>query len=880
MNDRALRLWNIQRLTDAKAFYTMSRKGFRGPRLPHALLDQIGGVSKGHRRETTRKERRKAERTQRKAALSKKFSQVRRFESAVQKVEVKENEGDLDDATDEWSSHEGNPMPRQPAKNAQPLHSILKDSKKSKMRANSEDGSENPEDGEESDGSFTISRHAAKAGMADEDAEIAALEKKLGIKDKRKSMGFGDDELEWLVTGSDSEEDERILKRKRPEDMNWLREKRLKAAGTIIEKRRKAPEDASSTKSHLDDESLPSIENPFSDDELSEEDLGGFESSEEDSVPLHSTKKVRENPYAAPIVKAEADASVKYIPPSLRKPAETDEETLKQLRRKVQGQLNRLSEANLLSILHSIEQTYQENARQHVTLTLVDLLVGLISDPSTLNDTFIILHSAFTAALYKVIGTDFGAQLLERIVETVDQCRGGSMEGKQMLNLIAFLSNLYNFQVVSSGVIFDYIRILLGELSESNTELLLRLIRTCGTKLRQDDPTTLKDIVLLLHRNVMQVGEANLSVRTKFMIETINNLKNNRMKSNAASVSALAAEHTARMRKILGSMSSARSTIRATEPLRVTLSDLKSSEKKGKWWLVGASYLDPAKITPSSASSPSDKLVNQAKDNEDAGYESETPGKPNLHRLARQQGMNTDIRRAIFISILSALDYQDAYAKLMKLSLNKKQQPEIVRVLVHCAGAEGKWNPYYALLARKIANVDKKLRKAFHFQLLDVLRVMDDDCNMDDDLEIMASQIKGTGDHMTTQRIVNLGKLYGELIADQTLPVSVLKTIEFATLQLSKTQAKVKAFVDVCLTTVMLKSNKVTEVFQHAVDCQRMVKGLMYYIESEVSKAELANGKKEIKAIKKNCEDALRTLAEATDSSGGVLEERDDEESD
>lgn len=861
----------------------MSRKGFRGPKLPHALLDQIGSVSKGQRQETPRKERRRAERTQRKAIRSRKPPQVQHYENAVQRFAVKENEGDLD-AVDECSQHEPSPPPRQPAKDAKPLGSILKTSKKAGLRVNLEDESEDQEKmaGEESDGSFTVSRHAAKAGLADEDAEIATLEKRLGIKNKKKNTGFGDDELEWLITGSDSEEDKRGLKRKRPEDLKWLREKRLKAAGAIIDESEKGTEEAGSTDGvESDEDSLATMENPFSeDDELSEDDFGGFESDEEDSVPLNPRKRERENPYVPPLVKAEANSSAKYVPPSLRKPTETDEETLKKLHRRIQGQLNRLSEANLLSILQSIEQIYQESARQHVTLTLVNLLVGLIADWSTLNDTFIILHSGFTAGLYKVIGTDFGAQLLERIVETVDQCRDGSTEGKQMLNLIAFLSSLYTFQVISSDIVFDYIRLLLEELSESNTELLLRLVRTCGTKLRQDDPTTLKDIVLLLHRSVMQVGEANISVRTKFMIETINNLKNNRMKSNAAGASAIAAEHTARMRKILGSISSARSSIRATEPLRVTLSDLKSSDKKGKWWLVGASYLDPAKSASSSASFPVTGLVKPAEGNEDAGYESETPGKPNLHRLARQQGMNTDVRRAVFISLLSALDYQDAYTKLMKLNLNKKQQLEIVKILVHCAGTEGRWNPYYALLAKKISGVDKKLRKAFQFQLLDILRIMDDTRNLDGDSDAMGSQTNGMVDRMTTQRIVNLGKLYGELIADRVLPISVLKTVEFATLPVSRNQWKLKAFVDVCLTTLMLRSNNVREVFELATYAQGMMKGLMYYVEGELSKAELANGKKEVKLVKKNCEDAIQALAEAINGSDGIFAEGNDEESD
>jgi nucleolar MIF4G domain-containing protein 1 len=59
-----------------------------------------------------------------------------------------------------------------------------------------------------------------------------------------------------------------------------------------------------------------------------------------------------------------------------------------------------------------------------------------------------------------------------------------------------------------------------------------------------------------------------------------------------------------------------------------------------------------------------------------------------LAELAREQGMNTDLRRAIFITIMSASDYLDADMRLRKLKLYKKQELEIPRVLIHCTAAE------------------------------------------------------------------------------------------------------------------------------------------------------------------------------------------------
>lgn len=51
--------------------------------------------------------------------------------------------------------------------------------------------------------------------------------------------------------------------------------------------------------------------------------------------------------------------------------------------------------------------------------------------------------------------------------------------GKECSNLIVLLSELYNFQVISSVLVFDIIRRLLtGDLTEFGVELLLKIVRS------------------------------------------------------------------------------------------------------------------------------------------------------------------------------------------------------------------------------------------------------------------------------------------------------------------------------------------------------------------------------------------------------------------
>ncbi|KAK3058357.1 suppressor of glycerol defect [Extremus antarcticus] len=834
----------------------MSRDAYKGPKLPQSLLDRVGTNDDSRFKQNggARKAKRKAERQQKKVARSQPSPPQRKVFKRRKDVES----DDGDDDVNEEEEVVPPPRPRKKVeKDVQPLKSILKKNPQAKAV---EAGSIDDEDEDEVPAPPIVSR-AVKSRLEDDDAEIAALEKKLGVRGK-KSTAPDEDGLDWLAGGSGSEDDLGSLKRKRPEDSKWLRDKRLKASGG--DDQIEVDESSADELAESDDEQLA---NPFSDDEVGSEDFDGFEPEER----LAPRKRQRENPYVAPVTRDAAPVA-KYIPPSMRKPAASDEEALRQLRRQINGLLNRLSEANMLSILQSLEDIYTRNARQHVTSTLVDLLVSLVSDPSVLNDTFLILHAGFAAAVYKVTGTDFGAQVLEKTTQNIDHFRlPTTTSGKQPLNLLAFLSFLHNLQLVGPAILFDYIRLLLDTISEPNTELLLRIIRVSGQQLRQDDPSALKDIVLLLQRSTASIGADNLSVRTKFMIETIQNLKNNRLKTGVAG-STLTAEHLAAMKRVMTTLNTTRA-IKATEPLRVSLADIRDSEKKGKWWLVGASYHDPSKLARSEANDTTS--TSSRSHDQDAGYESETPGAVNLARLARAQGMNTDVRRAIFISLLSSSDYNEAHLKILKLHLKNKQQLEMPRVLVHCVGAEETYNPFYALVARKFCG-ERRARKAFMFTLWDTLKKLEAKGEEDE------GEGEGEGEGMGVRKVVNVAKFFGFLIAERGLSLAVLKKLEpdFPYLASDTTM-----FVEVLLNTIFLQARKsgakqgnsnevqadssdsyaatIKAIFLSASGAQTVIPALKFVLEEKVAKAELVRTKKEKRAVVRGCEVAVGALEEA-----------------
>lgn len=454
----------------------------------------------------SRKERRQNERTQKKsrhaAPLHKKT-----FERPQQRTQQKPQQQAQDDSDEEdgMDLDEGPSVPQTKSKSmkevAKKPKSILK---KAVVQHDSESESESgfgseidlnededeDEDDESDDDAYEDEPEDApeetkahipgsvKAKLAQDDAEIAALEKKLGLKKGGKlSKAFEEDGLEDLLGdlgggGGDDSEDE-SKKRKREAD-DWLRNKRLKAKSLQAQQAQQLEDDDSEMDSaedfDLDEELFGSDD---SDEAAEGSDFDGFDEEE------RREPKKKENPYVAPVTSPEATAQ-KYIPPSLRGRSDPESESLTRLKRQAQGHLNKLSEANMLSIVAEFEKLYRDYPRQHVTSTLISLLMGLICERAALQDTFLILHAGFIAALYKLMGMDVGAEIIQTVVETLDADgdERGKFQGKEATNLVSLLSQLYNFHVIGSSLMFDYVRLYVQEITEANTELLLKVIRS------------------------------------------------------------------------------------------------------------------------------------------------------------------------------------------------------------------------------------------------------------------------------------------------------------------------------------------------------------------------------------------------------------------
>ncbi|KAF9306272.1 suppressor of glycerol defect [Mortierella antarctica] len=618
------------------------------------------------------------------------------------------------------------------------------------------------------------------------------------------------------------------------------------------------------------------------------------------SAPAQTGKYLPPHLRAAAAAAAAADSGASALAKAI--PRQNTEE-LQRLRRQLQGLLNKLSESNIESILLDIEALYRKYPRADVTETITDMILASISSKANLLDSFVILYATVVASLYRLVGIEFAAHFIQTLVEQFDghhalasSTKSTEMTDetlsavKQCTNLIVLVSELYNMQVIACVLMYELIRWFMTELSEMNVELVVKIVKTSGYQLRQDDPTTLKTIIqeftVLSNQASTKTGAngatAPISSRTRFLLETLTALKANRMKgpSSTSTTSGTIAESTTRMKKFLSGLSKKRTTF-PSEPMRVGLSDIRQVGTKGKWWLVGSSWKNNMVGEENTRTSLSTSTADDMIEAEDE-----------LLKLARKNKMNTDVRRSIFVVLMSSEDYIDAFERLIKLNLKEVQQREIVRVLLHCAGNEMVHNPYYTLVGQRLCQHDHSFKITFQYSLWDLLREMGatDVGGME---KVKDGQVIGLDDgqggkKVALRRIVNLSKMYAFLITSHDLSLVMLKTVTFTSLPTQPT-----LFFQLLMTNIILSSQPqihsplqnqkekeaprekpklngqaLADIFIRAAVNPTLAQGIIFFLQAFVKKGQVCQTEREKETVKWGCTTVREVLQSAVNTGG------------
>ncbi|PON45563.1 Armadillo-type fold containing protein [Parasponia andersonii] len=436
-----------------------------------------------------------------------------------------------------------------------------------------------------------------------------------------------------------------------------------------------------------------------------------------------------------PFEEVPTKAPQKYVAPHLRSCAGSEPEEYSQIRRRVRGLLNRLSESNVESITGEMSGIFRSVSRSISSQIIGEEVLASCSRGPRGNEQYAAVFAAFVAGMACSVGVDFSAKLMASLAKNFeDEYR--KHDNLSLRNLTLLLSYLCLFGVCSSDLIYDFMSMLSKRLAEVDISTILTVLQCCGMKIRADDPLSMKNFILGVQSRVTELkassgeGQENInSKRMEFMLETICDIKNNKKRSKEDP------SHHTRIKKWLQKLGVEEKVIRGLK-----WSKLLDPDKKGQWW----SSVDMTSVRDDvdEVASTIDKEVLEAQ---------------KMLELAAAQRMNTQARKAIFCIIMSGEDYIDAFEKLLRLDLPGKQDREIMRVLVECCLQEKVFNKYYAVLATKLCEHDKNHKFTLQFCLWDHFKEVES---------------------MPLIRSMNLARFVAEMIASFCLSLAVLKAVD------------------------------------------------------------------------------------------------------
>ena len=650
--------------------------------------------------------------------------------------------------------------------------------------------------------------------LRNDDAEIAELEEKLGLSTSNKAKkklkkeyagmfaGYGEDFIDFLDECDDL--GATVMKKSRGgrfegEDPNY-------------------EDDMNSEDEQYD---RMDAEESGSDGSVNEDDDDDLSDASDDTIEDHDNSLTYrptsgEDIYGNKIESGSGDAvkPTKYVPPHLRKKmqeaesnneedtdegvvetsSKADPETILQIKRSLNNSLNRLSENTIESVSKSLSSLYSQHPFHDINDCIWENMRLACVPPHAVMSGLIPLYLAAISGVHWLGGD--GIQLGGCIVEwsvrelheslvKARQPNVESNESKEGSNYLLIICYLYNYGVLHCTLIYGLIRDLISSFKEVDIEALLLILSHCGQQLRSDDPSALKEIVILVKDQAEKPRDDDQadSSRINFMLDTVMSLKNNKTGKQQAVIR----DKTNQLKKVVGRIKTAAPALlkgkKSGSCLRVSLQDILDAETKGRWWMVGASW------TGKQHNSQQDESHGTDSDGDDQDVDGdEREEEDKLIALASSQRMNTDNRRAVFCIIMGSSDYDDAFEKLVRAGMLKpKVERDVIRVLVHCCGEEKAFNPFYGYLAMRVCEYQRKSSFTLMLTFWDTFKQID---------------------ALPVRKVANLAKLLALLVGSQDgqyLNIGVLKRIDFNP---SAIQENMVIFLTIFMTNLFESSDR------------------------------------------------------------------------
>lgn len=387
-----------------------------------------------------------------------------------------------------------------------------------------------------------------------------------------------------------------------------------------------------------------------------------------------------------------------YIPPARLRAlqAQITDKTSKEyqkmaweaLKKSINGLINKVNIGNIKAIVPEI---FNENLIRGRGLFCRSVMKAQASSLP-----FTPIYAAFAAIINTKL-PQVGELLVKRLIM---QFRKAFRRNDKAVCLSSamFIAHLVNQQVVHEMLAAQMLLLLLQKPTDDSVEIAVGLLKEVGAHLEDMNPA-IANAVYEQARNILHTAE--IETRTQYMVEVLFEVRKNKYKDNPAVKEEL---------DLLNEedMITHRFDLDAEIDVQDTLNIFKFD---ADWEENEAAY---KKLRAEILGEGSDYDDDEDDDDEDESSDEEEDQEQRAVEIKDQS--NTDLvnlRRTIYLTIMSSIDPEEGVHKLMRVNLPPGQEPELPSMIVECCSQEKTYTKYFGFLAERFSKINRMWQDLF-----------------------------------------------------------------------------------------------------------------------------------------------------------------------
>ncbi|CAK9807035.1 Pre-mRNA-splicing factor CWC22 homolog [Anthophora quadrimaculata] len=354
------------------------------------------------------------------------------------------------------------------------------------------------------------------------------------------------------------------------------------------------------------------------------------------------------------------------------------------LKKSIHGHINKVNISNIGLITRELLKENIVRGR--------GLLARSIIQAQAASPTFTSVYAALTAIINSKF-PNIGELILKRLV--IQFKRGFRRNDKPLcISSGTFIAHLVNQRVAHEILALEILTLLVETPTDDSVEVAIAFLKECGMKLTEVSRKGIEAIFEML-RNILHEGQ--LDKRVQYMIEVMFQIRKDGFKDHEAVPEELDLVEEENQFTHLVTLDEATDS---QDILNVFKFDAEYVSNEDKYKQLSKEILG------SDISSSESEEDDEEESSDEDSSTAVTEGKEDVIVDNTETNL-TALRRTIYLTIHSSLDFEECAHKLMKMQLKPGQETELCHMFLDCCAEMRTYEKFFGLLAGRFCAINK-----------------------------------------------------------------------------------------------------------------------------------------------------------------------------